>query len=134
MIGFNDLRYRSNAEILGNIVNILSQIDARKVFIQSILPVDSSMSDNNNRIVQLNRELQKFCNRSDYSYIDLHSYFLGKDDGLSSQYSRDSVHLNRTGYLIWSKHIRSLLMAQATEEIYNQRGQIVGSSLIVVPK
>lgn len=110
MIGVNDLPYRSNNEIITNISNILSQIRSKKIIIQSILPVDSRMIENNARIVKLNDELRNLCLQNKYIYIDLHSRLLDKRNGLSSKYSRDGVHLNRNGNLVWSDMVKSLLV------------------------
>jgi len=110
MIGFNDLRYRNNDEILKNFKIIFSQIKAGKVFVQSILPVDSSLSEYNARIVQLNCQLKTLCEQTGFLYIELHSYFLDKNGGLSAEYTHDGVHLNRNGNLLWAERIYSLLM------------------------
>jgi lysophospholipase L1-like esterase len=109
MIGYNDLKYRTNADILHNMSAILSKSTARKIYVQSILPVSASWRDINARIAELNRDLKKLCIKHNYYFIDLHSHFLNSNKGLSPRFSRDGVHPNAEGYALWSELIKPML-------------------------
>lgn len=109
MIGYNDLKYRTNAEIIRNIFYILSHIRARKIYLQSLLPVNVKRKHDNERIAQLNTELRNLAANSGYYYIDLHSRFLDKKGGLATNYSHDGVHLNASGYQLWCDIIKSMV-------------------------
>ena len=109
MIGINDLKIRSNNNIMLNIQMITSKINAKQIYIQSMLPIAYYMSEQNKRIIQINNLLMNFCKNNIYEYIDLHSHFLDERKGLSSDYSRDGVHLNLKGYILWSNLIRQFI-------------------------
>jgi lysophospholipase L1-like esterase len=110
MAGYNDLKYRTNAEILHNMSTLLSKSTARKIYVQSILPVAASRPDINARIAELNRDLKKLCLEHNYYFIDLHSHFLNPNNtGLAPGFSRDGVHPNAAGYSLWSDLIKPML-------------------------
>jgi lysophospholipase L1-like esterase len=109
MIGYNDLKYRSNSDILHNMSAILSKSTARKIYVQSILPVSASWRDINVRITELNRDLKKLCIEHNYYFIDLHSHFLNSNLGLSPRFSRDGIHPNAEGYALWSDVIKPMI-------------------------
>ena len=48
MIGYNDLEYYTNDDILENIKEIVQKSSARQIYVQSILPVDSTMVEKKN--------------------------------------------------------------------------------------
>lgn len=109
MIGLNDLMYRDDKEIVSNIGDILMRLDAQEKFLQSILPVDKSRKEHNNRIMIINEGLKKLCKENGYRYIDLHAHFRDAHGGLLSRLSRDGVHLNAAGYKLWSDVLRPYL-------------------------
>ena len=106
LIGYNDLQYRSNTEIVNNIKLILNRINAEKIYLQSLLPVDAKSKDINVRIVDINDELRKHCVGKNVEYVDLHRHYLNEAGGLSDKYSFDGIHLNGAGYLLWKELIQ----------------------------
>jgi lysophospholipase L1-like esterase len=110
MIGYNDLKYRSNGEILENISDILSRIKSQKIFVQSLLPVAAQRKNINARIVQINTNLKALCSEKGVFYVDLHSMFRDNSGGMAEKYSLDGVHPNILGYELWSQIIFPLLM------------------------
>lgn len=50
MIGYNDLEFRMNTNIIENISNILSKTKSRKIYVQSLLPVNANRKEVNIRI------------------------------------------------------------------------------------
>lgn len=109
MLGYNDLQYRDNHEILKNMDEIVSRVRARKIFIQSILPVSSNRKQDNARIVELNQGLEKLADRKSCYYVDLHSSFVDENGGIKVKYSRDGVHPNVYGMQLWRKIIDQLI-------------------------
>ena len=109
MIGYNDLKYRTNDEIIDNISYIVSRIKVQYIYVQSILPVDAKRKDINLRIVNLNNRLKDLCKDRGYYYVDLHTHFLNKEGGIYLTYSRDGVHPNVNGYKLWAKIIRPII-------------------------
>lgn len=110
MIGYNDLKYRSNREILRNIFDILSRINAKEIFVQSLLPVGTQRKNINARIVQINTDLKSLCSERGFFYVDLHSMFRDNNGGMAEKYSLDGVHPNVFGYELWSQIVSPLLM------------------------
>jgi len=109
LIGYNDLEYRSNAEILSNITLILERIRAKNICVQSLLPVDSKRGDINLRIKEMNGNLQKLCFYKGIEYIDLYRYFNDEKGGLSEKYLIDGIHLNGAGYRLWKELVEGKL-------------------------
>lgn len=109
LIGFNDLQYQTNDEILANIELIVKRINAHTIYLQSLLPVDAEKKEINHRIVEVNEALRRLCLDKGITYIDLHSYFLDEKGGLSKKYSFDGTHLNGGGHQLWRELIGSNL-------------------------
>jgi lysophospholipase L1-like esterase len=115
MIGINDLSQgREVLEILNSYKVILETLQEQtpktKVFIQSLLPVNSQEFPNrkpetNKKIIEINEALKEFAKDFSFQYIDLHSSFLDKNSEVDAQYTSDGVHLNGQGYLIWKRII-----------------------------
>lgn len=119
MIGYNDLKYRTDKEIVENISHILSAITAEQIYMQSILPVYSDWVELNKRINNLNEDIKKVCLRHQIEYIDLHSHFIDDKGGLSARYTRDGIHLNYQGYILWSEIILPLISGVMDEASNN---------------
>lgn len=59
---------------------------------------------NNDNIRRANDKLREFCNNRNLGYIDLYRYIVDETGHLSQPYNNgDSIHQNRTGYLIWNQ-------------------------------
>ena len=111
MIGINDL---SQGRYVGDLLNsyklilktLQEQTPKTKVFIQSLLPVNTKKFLNRNpeltnKVVKVNDALKELAKEFSFQYIDLYSSFLDKNNQLDAQYTSDGVHLNGQGYLIW---------------------------------
>ena len=111
MIGINDL---SQGRHVGDLLNsyklilktLQEQTPKTKVFIQSLLPVNTKSFLNRNpeltdKVVKINNTLKELAKEFSFQYIDLYSSFLDKNNQLDAQYTSDGVHLNGQGYLIW---------------------------------
>jgi lysophospholipase L1-like esterase len=105
LIGYNDLPYRSNEEILANIEMVVNEVRARNIYVQSLLPVEAKRKDINHRIKDINNRLKKICESKKVEYVDLHSHFIDASGGLSNSYSLDGIHLNGDGYRLWKELI-----------------------------
>jgi len=109
MIGYNDLKFRTNEQIVKNIIQIVTKSKSKQIYIQSLLPVRSDEPETNERIIAINENLNKFMIEGNYIYVALHSYFIDHNNGLKSGLSRDGVHLNYLGYKLWFALIEPLL-------------------------
>lgn len=112
MAGINDLdKNIPIPDVVSNYQKILGQIKtsspSTEVYIQSILPINSSLTAsrmNSEKIIAVNQSLKELAEKSDYVYVDLYSK-LSNENQLDSTYTRDGVHLNGRGYVIWKKEI-----------------------------
>ena len=109
MIGYNDLKFRENHEILNNISLIISRVKANKVFVQSLLPVDSNRKKTNKRIRKLNHEIKLIVESKGLKYIDLYSEFVDKKGGINPNYTFDGTHPNFIGYMVWFSMINPFI-------------------------
>jgi lysophospholipase L1-like esterase len=109
LIGYNDLQYRGIAEVVANITLILERIRAKKIYLQSLLPVDAKRGDINLRIKEMNDNLQKLCSDKGIEYVDLYGQLKDEKGGLSEKYLIDGIHLNGAGYRLWKELVEGKL-------------------------
>ncbi len=109
MIGYNDLKYRTNQQIISNIVSIINTLQSRELYLQSILPVSTERKVENQRINLLNNDLRKVAAKNGCQYINLHPFFLGDANGIREDLSNDGVHPNAEGYRLWYSLINKYL-------------------------
>lgn len=113
-IGFNDLKWRSDAEILENYRQILAQLPADiPVIFNAVFPVDElALSVRlNSRIQSLNAQLRTLVSTRNHSYfVDLTPQFASAEGNLAANYHiGDGIHLNRSGYALWIKTLRNTI-------------------------
>jgi lysophospholipase L1-like esterase len=118
LLGINDLsRNTPNEVIIENLLAIVRSIKSgspkTEIFVQSILPTNDSIKnllDNfkgkGTAIVLINAQLKRMAQRMNYTYIDLHTKFLG-NEGLDAKYTNDGLHLNLLGYQHWVSILHS---------------------------
>lgn len=120
MIGINDLaRGMSVTSILSNhkkiIDNIIKNSPITKIYLQSLLPVNSDFgmfgdhTNKNEKILFINKRLKKMAEEYGVNYIDLYSKFAVKNHKLNPKYTNDGLHLTGEGYLNWMSMIESLV-------------------------
>jgi hexosaminidase len=112
MVGTNDLNMNVAQEtIVSNYRRILQSIKNEapksKIFIQSILPRQSTFQ---NRIERLNQKLLTLAQDFDYTFIDLYPAFLNNDGSIKNEYSNDELHLLGAGYKKWKELIEPYLL------------------------
>ena len=118
-IGINDLRFRSNQELLANYWAILATLPPVPVLVSGILPVAEGamgrvycLRGYNQRIQAINQALkQELAGQAGRRFVD-HSASLGRDgDGqLDRQFHcGDGLHLNARGYDRWAQNLRQHL-------------------------
>lgn len=109
MVGYNDLKFRSNNQILVNLDAIIDRLQAERLIVQSILPIDSRRRWFNRRIVDLNAMIwSRYRESRKVMLMDLYSEF--KDPkmlGIRQSFTLDGVHLNRDGYHLWETSIQN---------------------------
>lgn len=135
-IGVNDLKYRTNDEIVANYRHILAAIPVRvPIIFSAIHPVDDELrgSDWNRRIIELNSAARGLCEmRENCLYSSVHDVLANNDGELSDSYHiGDGLHLSSSGYSVWSselarqlKNIDSGFLAGGTAAcVYGRQGE-----------
>ncbi len=107
-VGVNDLRHRSNTEIVENYQKILDYFPQdKKIFVSSILPLDGRARESaitkNPRIMAINRSLKMLTkNYKNAVFINAHPILKDTDGNLKRDYHvGDGVHLSEMGYVAW---------------------------------
>ncbi len=116
MIGINDLiKGVSNETILNNQRQILHYLrlvhPQTQIVAQSILPHagaettwegrEKLLTISNQRIRQLNQQLQAIATEEGVNYLHLYPLFTNERNDLRPDFTTDGLHLNERGYLIW---------------------------------
>lgn len=114
MIGVNDLRRNLDIdhEVVINYAEIIQQIKKElpktKIYVQSVLPVNNIVKDTkttNLKVKELNFKLKNLSLKEGVEFIDLFSQFIDENGNLKNELTSDGLHINGTGYEIWSNLI-----------------------------
>mgnify|MGYP004648804085 CR=1 FL=1 len=124
LIGTNDFEHgKTNEEIVKKIENIIDEINLNlpnaKVYLESIYPVNNTNDKkinkemvgerDNNRIKDVNKQLKKYCNNKNCTYIDIYDLLKGNDDNLKLEYTSDGLHMSSKGYEIITKELKKYM-------------------------
>lgn len=124
MVGINDLHMlkKSVEATVEGYKQILNQFREKlpntQVYIQSVLPVNNNIYlywTDNQKVIDLNKELQKLASQYNYKYIDIHSHLVDTQQQLGADFTSDGLHLNGKAYLIWKEAIAEYIEGGARE-------------------
>jgi lysophospholipase L1-like esterase len=113
-VGINDLKRRSDDDIIENYEAVLAEIpvDTPLIF-SAVMPIDERVKGNerNMRVRHINTVMkQRLANRPESVFIDTGSALADSTGNLSPCYHvGDGVHPNEAGYEIWIADIREAL-------------------------
>ena len=134
MIGINDLlKGVGDAEILENqwlIIRDLRWVHPEtQIVIQSILPHsgeaatweerDRLLAIPNERIRQLNQQIEAIARERGAYYLDLYSLFADERGNLRGDLTTDGLHLSHKGYLVWSCALQLFSQLELQSQILN---------------
>jgi len=110
-IGINDLRWRSNSEIIQNYRKIIEILNGTRIVISSILPIDEIVSHRigqNKRIININKGLRKIDKENSKVYfLDMAKHLSDNNKQLRNEFHiGDGVHLNKLGNSVWIKQLK----------------------------
>lgn len=116
MIGINDIgRGLPIAVISNNYRRIIKQITSdsprTKIFLQSVLPMNSELLDADNLkgkealVAELNKEIKRIADEEKLVFIDLWPVF-SVDGQLKKDLTADGIHLKPEVYGIWVNHLK----------------------------
>ena len=133
-IGINDLlKGVSDAELLENqwlIIRDLRWVHPEtQIVIQSILPHsgeaatwegrDRLLNIPNERIRQLNKQIEAIARQEGAYYLNLYSLFADEGGNLRSDLTTDGLHLSQKGYLVWSCALQLFSQLELQSQILN---------------
>ena len=117
-IGINDIAKDIPVQAtVGNILELVKKLKERspktKILVHSILPTNASNRQNkeevishynkNDKVVELNKMLERNTKENDFTFIDLYSSFKDTNGNLNIEFAeKDGLHLNLHGYILWS--------------------------------
>jgi len=107
MVGINDLNKGVSVnELYFSYALIIKKLKQAGItpYIQSTLYAGEKLSGLNSDILSLNEKLKVLAKKEGLVYIDLNEV-LSPDGLLNKKYTKDDVHLNGEGYLVWKNLI-----------------------------
>lgn len=112
MIGINDIRQGISPETtLANYEKILDELMAAlpecRIYVQSILPVNTSTGIDNTQVQCLNESLKDLAGRKGLTYLDIYSAVVDSENNFT--YTVDGVHPTGEGYAIWTGMVEDAL-------------------------
>ena len=130
-IGINDLKLRTNEDILHNYSIIAERIPENiPVVFSAVLPLDEKLFPDcrgwNQRIQTLNTDLKTFCDRSrNHFFVDAGPLLLDGQGNLAAEFhDRDGIHLNSKGNAIWIGELRRALKNVQPKLAFNREPAI----------
>ena len=124
LIGTNDLDHdKSNEEIIKKIESIVKDLNKylpnAKIYLESIYPINNTNDKkinkplvgkrDNERVVEINDKLEKYCNNKNCTYIDIYSLLKDKDGNLKLEYAADGLHVSSEGYEVITKELKKYM-------------------------
>lgn len=112
-VGINDLLFdHSHTDMERHYYDIIRKLRGSngetQVFIMSIPPVNNEVRNigvENMEIMEMNTRLQQIARNFAIPYIDLYNRLTDSSGNLSRIYTKDGIHLDADGYLVWRKLI-----------------------------
>ena len=119
LAGTNDIAQNNGPisldKIFGNIISMaeLAKANKIKVVICSVLPAYDypwrKGLEPANKVIALNELLKDYAIKNHISYVDYHTPFKDKDNGLPIELAPDGIHPNKIGYEKMEKILMSVL-------------------------
>lgn len=113
LLGTNDLYHGYNVqETIEHLQNLVNKIHNDKpdikINILSLLPINKtdnskiSKEANNNKtneqILEVNNQLQAYCEEKSFTYINVHDILIDENGNLKLDYTREGLHITDLGY------------------------------------
>ena len=121
LIGTNDIdQGDSQEEIVDHIEELLLEIHKNRpyaeIYLESIYPVLEGEKvvniRTNEEIMAINKELESFCKKEEFTYIDMFSLLVDSSSDevrIKDEYTKDGLHLSDEGYEVVTEEIKKYL-------------------------
>lgn len=118
LLGINDIgKDIPDAVIADNYLKIVNEIHSKcpetKIYVQSILPVNSTLPrfpqhyDKEEHVLAVNKLLKANASVGNYTYVDIFHLFTGPDKLLKAEYTYEGLHLKPPAYEIWAAYLKA---------------------------
>ena len=115
MVGINDFYRGTSADsAFQNYREIVKRLQQAGVTIIIQSTPECSKNVCGYRVYQvrdLNKQLEEFAKQNKIAFVDINADLSSPNDGLSSEYTYDGIHLRTSGYMKWSEKIRPYITA-----------------------
>ncbi len=118
--GINEVGWKTTDLFIEKYIGLIDFVKSLNpnadIYIQSIIPVEKYVSDNDKfftveNIKLFNTEIKKMCDAKQLRFVDSYSIFADKKGNLPKKYSYDGIHLNNKGYEKWLAFIKMNLVS-----------------------
>lgn len=116
MAGANDLIVSSEDDFTDDYIKLVKEIKYQlpnaKIFIQSILPMNSNAGNKRvetSKILETNNQLRTMAQIHNIVFVDLYRRYSDMDT-MPSKYSSDGLHLKEEAYDIWANAINDYIV------------------------
>lgn len=117
LLGINDIgKDIPEAVIMDNYLKILKEIHTKcrqtKVYVQSVLPVNSTVAnfpqhyDKEEHVLNLNKLLMANAQTGNYTFVDIFHLFTDANQRLKSELTFEGLHLKPEAYVIWAAYLK----------------------------
>jgi lysophospholipase L1-like esterase len=117
LLGINDIgKDIPDAVIADNYLKIVNEIHSKcpetKVYVQSVLPVNSTLPhfpqhyDKEEHVLAVNKLLLANAQKGNYTFVDIFHLFVDADQRLQNQYTYEGLHLKPPAYIIWAAYLK----------------------------
>ena len=114
-VGINDLASNVNRNnILQNYGKIIEKANGTKLYIFSLLPVNTKLVNGNYHIankdiMDLNQKIKELCFKNNIVYTDVYKAFIDETGQMKSSLTTDGIHITPEAYLILSEIIKQYM-------------------------
>src|ERR1700744_3695447 len=117
LLGINDIgKDIPDAVIADNYLKIVNEVHSKcpetKIYVQSILPVNSTLPhfpqhyDKEEHVLAVNKLLQANAQKGNYTFVDIFHLFLDANQRLDSRYTYEGLHLKPPAYIIGVDYLK----------------------------
>lgn len=127
MCGINDLSHNLSAENVAQLcIDVVEKIREEspqtKLHVLGLLPFDedsrwTSLKGKSADVPVINALLSDYCSEHDIPFINFYNKLtLGDTNVLSKPFSRDGLHVNNLGYMVWAAELTPYIKALEQQE------------------
>ena len=149
MTGINDFKKGSTVdEVIESYRTLLQNLKQKhassEIVVQAVLPHgaeittvddrDQVLAIPNDQIVKFNQKLASLAKEEQLLFLNLHPLFADKEGFLRSDLTTDGLHLNSSGYMVWSTAMQTFSQTQLRNSEVQPTAQAQPEATVTNPK